>query len=82
MDIVESLSVSVGLSTGCTTMNVSIHKDIYDALILEETLPPQFTLYINHYSTKTIWFCEDIVKRSINLLKIDRVEQLGDLLTK
>ena len=82
MDIVESISESVVLPTGCTTMNVSIHKDNYGTLILEETLPPQFTPRSNHYSTKTIWFREDIVKCNIKLLKIDRVEQLGDLLTK
>eukprot|EP00804_Cyclotella_cryptica_P023039 CCRYP_000304-RA/>CCRYP_000304-RA protein AED:0.41 eAED:0.41 QI:0/-1/0/1/-1/0/1/0/44 len=29
-----------------------------------------------------IWFCEQIVKRKIKLIKIDNVEQLGDLFTE
>jgi hypothetical protein len=49
---------------------------------LAETLPPQFTPRSKHYAIKTIWFREQIVQRKIKLLKIDTVEQLGDLFTK
>jgi hypothetical protein len=52
------------------------------ALVLAETLPTQFTLRSKYYATKTIWFCEEINKRGIKLLKIETSEQLGDMPTK
>eukprot|EP00804_Cyclotella_cryptica_P007048 CCRYP_019910-RA/>CCRYP_019910-RA protein AED:0.20 eAED:0.20 QI:0/-1/0/1/-1/0/1/0/80 len=63
-------------------MNVSIHEDNAGALVLAETLPPQFTPRSKHYAIKTIWFREQIVLRGIRLFKIDTVEQLGDMFTK
>jgi len=63
-------------------MNVSIHEDNAGALVLAETLPPQFTPRSKHYAIKTIWFREQIVLREIRLFKIDTVEQLGDMFTK
>ena len=42
----------------------------------------QFTPQSKWYASKTIWFCEEIVKQSIKLFKIDTVEQLRDLFTK
>ena len=59
-----------------------IHEDNAGALILAETLPPQFTPRSKHYALKTIWFREEIVKRGIKLFKISTVEQLGDIFTK
>lgn len=82
VDMVSSLSSAVGLGSPSTTMKVSIHEDNSGALILAETLPPQFTPRSKHYAIKTIWFREEIVKRGIKLLKIDTVEQLGDMFTK
>ena len=82
MDIVKSLSSAVGLANPETSMHVSIHEDNAGALVLAETLPPQFTPRSKWYASKTIWFREEIVKRSIKLIKIDTVEQLGDLFTK
>ena len=63
-------------------MNVSIHEENSGALVLAETLPPQCMPRIKHYAIKTIWLCEQIVQRRIKLLKIDTVEQLGDLYTE
>ena len=63
-------------------MNVSIHEENAVALVLAMTLPPQFTPCSKFYVAKTIWFCEEINKRGIKLLKIDTVEQLGDIFTK
>ena len=82
MDMVTVLGPAVGLLVGDTTMNVSIHEDNAGALILAQTLPPQFTPRSKHYAIKTIWFHEQIVRRGIKLLKIDTVEQLGDIFTK
>ena len=82
MDMVTLLGTKVGLPLKETTMNVSFHEDNAGALVLAETLPPQFTPRSKHYAIKTIWFREQIVKRKIKLVKIDTVKQLGDLFTK
>jgi hypothetical protein len=82
MDLVSRLGPAVGLDGGETNMNVSIHEDNAGALILAQTLPPQYTPRSKHYHIKTVWFREEIVKRGINLVKIETVEQLGDIFTK
>ncbi len=56
-------------------MNVSIHEDNSEALVLTKTLPPQFTPQSNYYAIKTIWFCEEIFKRDVQLHKIDSPEE-------
>ncbi len=58
MDMVQSLAVAVGIPAGDVNMRVSVHEDNSGALVLVETLPPQFTLRSKYYTTKTIWFCE------------------------
>ena len=82
MDMVGSLGPASGIPAGDTTMKVSIHEDNAGALILAQTLPPQFTPRSKHYAIKTVWTREQIVLRGIKLLKIDTVEQLGDAFTK
>ena len=82
IDIVTSLGDAVGLPKDLTTMHVSIHVNNAVALILTETLVPMYTPQSKHYAIKTIWFCEELVKRRIKLVKIDTVEQLGDMFTK
>ena len=82
MDMVSLLGTKIGLTVSGATMNVSIHKDNAGALLLAETLPPQFTPRSKHYAIKTIWFHEKIVLSGIRLLMIDTVEQLGDMFTK
>ena len=82
MDMVSSVTKSVKLPIGKTTMNVSIHEDNSGALVLAKTLPPQFTPRSKYYAIKTIWFREEIFKRDVQLLKIDTAEQLGDIFTK
>jgi hypothetical protein len=82
MDMVKSLTESVNLPIGITIMNVSIHEDNSGALVLAKTLPPQFTPQSKYYAIKTIWFREEIVKRGIQLQKINTVEQMGDIFTK
>jgi hypothetical protein len=49
---------------------------------LAKTLPPQFTPRSKYYAIKTIWFCEEIFKRDVQLLKIDTAKKLGDIFTK
>ena len=63
-------------------MRVSVHEDNSGALVLAETLPSQFTPRSKYYATKTIWFCEEINRREIKLLKIETSEQIGDMFTK
>ena len=82
IDMVEALTTSVHLPIGDTTMNLSVHEDNSGALVLANTLPPQFTPRSKYYASKTIWFREEIHKRGIKLLKIDTAEQLGDIFTK
>jgi hypothetical protein len=43
MDMVSSVTKSVNLPIGRTTMNVSIHEDNSRVLVLAKTLSPQFT---------------------------------------
>ncbi len=82
MDMVQLLAVAVGIPAGDVNMRVSVHEDNLGALVLAETLPPQFTPRSKYYATKTIWFCEEINKGGIKLLKIETSEQLGDMFTK
>ena len=63
-------------------MQLSVHEDNLGALVLAKTLPPQFTMQSNYYASKTIWLREKIHKHCIKLLKINSVEQLGDIFTK
>ena len=67
---------------GDTTINISFNKSNAGALILDTNFPPQLIPRSKYYATKTIWFCGEIFKRRINLLKIDNVDHLGDLFTK
>ena len=48
------LGEKVGLPVSEATMNVSIHDDNAGALVLLETLPPQFTLRSKHNVIKMI----------------------------
>ncbi len=80
--MVESVTCQVNLPIGETTMKLSVHEDNSDALVLVKTLPLQFTPRSKYYAIKTIWFCKEIHKRCVQLLKIDTVEQLGDIFTK
>ena len=82
IDMVCSLAEATKLPIGNTAMNVSIHEVNLGVLVLAKTLPPQFTPRSKYYAIKTIWFCEEIFKRDIQLNKIDTVEQLGDIFTK
>jgi hypothetical protein len=73
----------VGLETeDLVLMHVSIHEDNARALVLVKTIPPEFTPRSKYYAVKTVWFREEIQKRGIKLLKIETVEQLGDIFTK
>jgi hypothetical protein len=83
MQMVEFLGLAVWLPVDCTSMHVCIHKDNVGALILADTLPPQYTPRSKHYLIKTIWFRELLIQKlKIKLVKIETVEQLGDILTK
>ena len=76
------LNKSFRILIGDTKINVSIHEDNYVVLIMEETLPPQFTPRINHYSSKTVLFFEETHKRGVKLNKIIAMGQLGDVLLR
>ncbi len=56
MDGVSIIGKAIGLPVGNTTIQVSIYEDNAGALVLAETLLPQFTNQSKHYHMKTIWF--------------------------
>jgi hypothetical protein len=56
MQMVEFLGPAVNLPVDITSMHVCIHEDNAGALILADTLPPQYTPRSKHYHIKTIWF--------------------------
>ena len=72
----------MGIPAGDVNMRISVHEYNSGTLVLAETLSPQFILRTKYYTTKTIWFHEEIHKRGIKLLNIDTTEQLGDIFTK
>jgi hypothetical protein len=82
IDMVQSLAVSVGRPAGDVNMKVSVHEDDSGALVLAETLPPQFTPCGKYFAIKVIWFQEENNKRGVTLSKVDTKEQLGDIFTK
>ena len=82
INMVESVTRQVNLPTEETTMKLSVHEDNSGALVLVKTLPPQFTPQSKYYAIKTIWFCKEIHKRCVQLMKIDIVKQSGDIFTK
>ena len=55
IDNVKEIGETVGLETeDMTSMHVLVHEDNAGALILVETLPPQFTPRSKHYAIKTV----------------------------
>ena len=63
LSFVGAESIEKGPQAGDMNMNVSVHEDNSGALVLAETLPPQFTPRSKYYATKTIWF----VRRSTSV---------------
>ena len=63
IDMVESLDNAVGLPKDLTIMYVSCHEVNAKALVLQETLPPQYIPQSIHYAKKTLWFCEEVTKQ-------------------
>ncbi len=83
IDVVTELGNVLGLDTkDLACMHVSIHEDNAGALVLAETIPPEFTPRSKYYAIKTVWFREEIQKCCIKLHKINTVDQLGDIFTK
>ena len=75
INITKYIGKSVGLSVGVPSMILSVHEYKSDALTLSGTFPLKFTPHSKYYETKTIWFCDEINKSNIALLKIATVEQ-------
>jgi hypothetical protein len=58
INMMESMTSSLHLPIGETTMKLAIHADTSGALVLSKTLPPQFTSQSKYYSIKIIWLCK------------------------
>ena len=63
-------------------MHVCIHENNAGALVLAQTLPPQFTPASKHYAVKTHWFREKCIERSVVIQKVSTIEQLGGVCTQ
>ncbi|KAL7483178.1 hypothetical protein ACHAW6_008824, partial [Cyclotella cf. meneghiniana] len=84
---IVKVAMEVGNVMGLETqdlvlMHVSIHEDDANTLMLAETILPEFTPHSKYCAIKIVWFCVEIKKCGIKLLKINAVEQLGDNFTK
>ena len=77
IDMVRSLAVAEGIQTGVVNIKVSVNEDNLGALVLAETLPPQFTPRSKYYATKTIWFLEEITNGESSFLRLILLNSLG-----
>eukprot|EP00985_Skeletonema_marinoi_P016433 scaffold8836_cov89-Skeletonema_marinoi.AAC.3 len=82
MDLAKLFSEYYGLEEVKTKFNITIHEDNSGALVLANTIPPEYTSRSKFYHIETIWFREQIVTRGIEVVKIETTEQLGDIFTK
>ena len=82
MDLASCLADYYKLDSAATKMNVTVHEDNSSALIFAKLIPPEHTPRSKFFHLETVWFREEIVKRCIQLVKIDTKEQLGDIFTK
>ena len=83
IDMVDEVGAAIGLTqSGNSKMHVCIHEDNSGALVLAQTLPPQFTPASKHYAVKTHWFRERCIDLGIVIKEISTKEQLGDICTK
>ena len=82
MDMAQMFAEYYGLKEVETQMDVSLHEDNAGALVLANTLPPEYTPRSKFYHIETIWFREQINLRGIKVNKIATVDQLGDIFTK
>lgn len=82
INIVDQFGDSVGVTheEQCQ-MHIKMHEDNVGALALLTTSPPQHTPCSKHYAIKTNWFREQIIACRIEVLKIDRKEQRGNVFT-
>ena len=63
MDMVQEIGKAVGIPTkDLTFMHASVHEDNSGALVLAQTLPPQFTSRSKSYVNKIMWFWEENMK--------------------
>ena len=83
IDMVDEVGAAVGLTQSENSkMHVCIHEDNTGALVLAQTLPPQFTPASKHYKVKTHWFMERCIDLGIVIHEILTIEQLGYICTK
>ena len=69
--IVDEVGAAIGLTQSKNSkMHVCIHEDNKGTLVLDQTLPPQFTPASKHYAVKTHWFRERCIDLGIVTKKI------------
>lgn len=73
MDFTKVFSSFIGLSVDPMTIQVLIYEDNASVLVLAETIPPELTPCSKTYHVKTVRFCEEIKRKEMKLIKIDKV---------
>ena len=64
--MVDEVGAGIGLTQSENSMmHVCIHEYNSGALVLDQTLPPQFTKVSKHYAVKTHWFRERCIDLGI-----------------
>eukprot|EP00984_Skeletonema_dohrnii_P028999 scaffold19288_cov79-Skeletonema_dohrnii-CCMP3373.AAC.1 len=64
-----SLLLILSLRAGHPSLSLLAKIRVAGAMILAQTIPPEYTPRSKHYAIKTNWFREQIVKRGIELMK-------------
>ena len=82
MDLAQCFASYFELDPVKTSIKVSVHEDNAAALILANTLPPEYTPRSKFFHLETVWFREECVRRAISIIKVETREQLGDIFTK
>lgn len=83
VNIVQEAGNTVGLITeALTSMQVSVHEDNINVLVLAETIPPWCTPRSKYYVIKTVWRCKENIKQGVRMHNNDTFEKLGGVLTR
>ena len=83
ISMVYEVGTAIGLiKSQNSKIHVCTHEDNVGALVLAQTITPQFNPASKHYAVKTHWFREQLIDLGIFIQEILMTEQLGDICTK
>ena len=83
IDLIQEVAAAIGLSTKETTNIFStIWEDNIGVLTLVHLKLPQMTPRSKHIAVKYHWFWEHVTSGKFKVIKVDTLNQIGDLFTK